>query len=298
MNIRKEFFFSKSLLLYVFAVLACGCNTSRVNNLERENKKLKVRSAEQTKIIENLKQEISIKDTKIRKLSETDEAYFRKGTEQLQEGANKNSEELLAKSISTFTDLIVKFPHTKLKALAEQRILLASKKKKIIKVARDVWRKFDEAMKTQDYNKAAAQLEILKSYIPLSDYKNLQVKLDLEKNKPVETTINKLVSEFGVAKNKYDVKGMYSMRGRRVSFATTFTSIDRSRQALAGMSDGWGKGSRLEVFYAGTELEEHFTNNDPKCCDNRYKVTGVLNIYSNAGELYLKAEKIKVIRHE
>jgi hypothetical protein len=61
--------------------------------------------------------------------------------------------------------------------------------------------------------------------------------------------------------------------------------------------DGWGKSSRLEIFYGGTNMEDYFTNNDPKCCENRYRVTGKTKIYSNSGDLYVQAEKIDVIQH-
>lgn len=228
------------------------------------------------------------------KLKETDQSYFNRGVDTLKIANSKAS---LQSALDTFGQLVTKFPQSSYFHKTQQ--YMSDIRKRIADMERieTAKAKFESAIGSKSFSEASSALGTLKGNIPDEEHKALCIRLYEEQNKPLETTINKLVSEFGSYKYRWDTQNAYGMLNKRVRVGATFTSVDRYRKELRACSDGWGEGSTIRVFYEGTNMENDFTNNDPKCCNNRYIVTGITKMYSNVAELYIKAEKIDVIRY-
>jgi len=269
------------LLLYVLAVSLAmsGCGQKEIDRLKSENAVLKSK-------VETLEQENT-------KLKETDQAYFTKGIDAMKSADTKSA---LQSSLDVFTQLTEKFPNSSYSAKAQQYTADIRKKLANIDRAEAAKVKFEDALNSHKFAEASAALQSLSALIPKDDYKTLASRLHDEKNRPLDTTVNKLVSEFGSYKGRWDLQNAFGMLDKRVKVEVTFTSVDRDRKELRADSDGWGKGSSISVFYDGTNMVDYFTSNDPKCCDNRYVVIGVTKMYSNADQLYIKAERIEQIR--
>jgi hypothetical protein len=79
--------------------------------------------------------------------------------------------------------------------------------------------------------------------------------------------------------------------GKRVRVHAVFTWVDRRRKALTAQAES-GKGSIMDVFYEGTNMEEHFTDNDANS-RQRYAVIGT--VQRTRYRVFLKAESISPI---
>ena len=227
------------------------------------------------------------------KLKETDQNYFSRGIDALKFADSKGG---LQSALDIFEQLAAKFPQSPYLHETQQHISYIQKRIGNIERIEVAKIRFESALGSNNFSEASAALEILGGYIPDKGYKTLSARLYEEQNKPLEITINKLISDFGTYKSQRNMQNMYGMLNKRVIVYATFSWIDRSRKELRAYSDGWGKGSVISVFYDGTNMEGYFTDNDPKCCNNRYIITGITR-YSNTYELYIKAEKIEVISH-
>jgi hypothetical protein len=202
----------KKYLLVCAAILMglSGCGQGDIEKLKAEN--------------EALKQEIA-------KLKETDQSYFGKGVDQLKAANSKDS---LQASLDTFTQLVEKFPQSPYLPKAHENISSIKQKIADLEKIETGRQKFSAALSEHHFELASAELRKLKSLIPEDEHKTLSEKLYEEKNKPLETTINKLVSEFGTKNRGWD-SSVFKMIDMRVRFDATFTRIDRDRKAL----DGW-----------------------------------------------------------
>ncbi len=288
----------RNMLLFCLTLLVglSACGQQELEKLSAENQvlKTKVLDLEQENIeIGMLRARIQDLEQENAKLKETDQIYFSRALDTFNNATSKAS---LQSALDMFIELTEKFPRSTYLPKVKQHIAEIQKKISDIERMETIRSAFNNAMASRQFATASAELEKLKLFIPINEHKALSAKLSEEQNKPTETTINRLVSDFGSLMSKFDVKGMLAMDGQRVRVEATFTSIDRGRKELRADSDGWGKGSTLSVFYKGTSMEDHFTDNDPKCCNNRYIVTGVTKIYSNADQLYIKADKIEIVR--
>lgn len=274
-----------AFLVGVATILMFGISACNQQELER----LRAENAAFTTEIAALKTKASALEIENAKLKETDQAYFNKGVDTFTT-AKTLAEIKTAHDI--LKQLVLKFPLSPLVPQANTNI--SKMEHEIDRVSRleAVKEQFQSSFAAHNFAAASASLKLLKGSISASDYKGLETRLYEEKHKPIETTINKLVSQFGSYKGNGQIDRALGMVDMRVKLEATFTSINRDRKELDADSEGWGKGSSISVFYEGTNAEEFFTNADPKCCNNRYEVIGVVKMFSNADHLYIKAEKI------
>jgi outer membrane murein-binding lipoprotein Lpp len=265
------------LLFYVIAISLAisGCGQQEIDRLKSENVALKSK-------MDALEQENT-------KLKETDQAYFNRGIDAMK---NANTKSSLQSSLDAFTQLTEKFPESSYSAKAQQYVADIREKLTNIDRAETAKVKFEGALNAHKFTEASSALQSLSVLISEDEYKTLASRLYNEKNKPLETTVNKLVSQFGSYKDRLEPQNAFGMLDKRVKIEVTFTMIDRDRKELHAYSDGWAKGSPISVFYEGTNMADYFTDNDPECCDNRYIVVGVTKMYSDSDQLYIKAEKI------
>lgn len=268
-----------AILCTILVSSLSGCGREEIGKLRGENEALKAKIA----LLEQENQE----------LKQTDHSHFSRAVDALNVADSKSS---LQAAVDGFTQLINKFPHSQYVPEARQHIGDLRKRISVIDRSQMAMAKFDFALIAHNFDEATKQLTSLKALVTVNEHMKLYRILVNEKNKPLETTINKLVSDFGTLRGSTDMR-YFDLIGMKVRFKATFSAIDRNRKELRAHSTGYGEGSAIDVYYDGTSLEAYFTNNDPKCCDNRYIVTGKTNIYRNTFDLYVKAEEIEVIRH-
>jgi hypothetical protein len=131
-------------------------------------------------------------------------------------------------------------------------------------------------------------------------------------------SVDELVVLWSAAKGRCDFQTLRDLAagdggpGITVALPATLTSVDRSRRRLKAYSAGWTDGAAVDVDYAGSNMEDYFSSTDPKCCTNRYRITGVVTgdparrvseicrgrspTGSEPQGFYIKAEKIEPLR--
>jgi len=259
------------ILVVLLILMFSSCSRKELNDLRTENQTLKSKIA-------SLEQENN-------KLKETADYHFQQAVDAVKsEDYQKASEE--------FEIVIEKYPNSPLMNPAKQQ--LASVKIELDKISRveNGKKSIEDAISQKDYEKATIELNRIKKLISSDDYNDYNKRIYEEKHKPVETTINKLISDFGSMNRNWDPK-IFKMIGMRIKFNCSFSSsVDRDRKSLTAYNGKHLEGSSIELFYEKSNMEEYFTQNDPNI-ENMYTVTGKLNIYSNSGQLYVSAEKIE-----
>jgi hypothetical protein len=279
-----------NVVVLLVVLVGMGCGGEERRRLEGENTALKARVASLDETVRRLQETV-------RRLQETDQAYLAKAVELLKAAHAQPTVANLRAASEAYADVIAKFPASPSVPAARERLnWLLARIKDAIKVEQ-AQQQMEAAVAAGRFDDARASVEQVKLLIGAATYERLVNRIDEEKSKPTETTINRLVSTWGTREGKRELGGDIGLGGRRVKVDATFASIDRNRKSLNAYSDGWAKGSSLTVFYGGSNLEGHFTDNDPKCCGNRYTVIGTLRVYSNSDDIYIKADRIDVISH-
>jgi len=253
----------KKIVLAVFIstfVFIFGCSQKELNDLRSENQQLKTK-------IQGLEQEITT-------LKETADYHY-------QRGINLFSSGKYFEAKTEFITVIEKYPDCPLVNSATQQLERAraelEKIDKITKAKANITTAINDA----DFNKAKQELKKIKEIINQDVYKEYNSLIYENANKPLLTSINKIISDSG------------KFLSKRVKFICTFSGyVDRSRKSLTAYNGPGTGGSSIEVFYEGSNAEEYFTNRDPGY-NNVYEVVGKTNVYYNSLTLYIMAEKIE-----
>ena len=149
---------------------------------------------------------------------------------------------------------------------------------------------FEKQVTGHEFQQAHDTLQNLQKLISDSEYQTLTTKLNDEMNKPLETTINRLVSQFGSYKHNFDISGEESMINERVKVAVSFGSVYRQAKSINAYNNKNIGGSSIDIYYSGTNMDDYFTDHEPD--KDRYIVTGWVRRYSDADDIYIQAEKI------
>lgn len=154
-----------------------------------------------------------------------------------------------------------------------------------------------KSVKNHELQKAQALLSSLKHNLEEKEYIEIANLIELERSKPKDTTINRLISDYGSAEwTDYD-----KWNNKRVTFPAYIHSIvDRHNKSLKAYSNGCGRGSYIQVFYEKVDLEtrNYFTDEAPPCVrgfgntDIYFSVVGRIKFLSD-GNIYVEAESIR-----
>jgi len=264
----------KIISIVSILVFLSGCNQRELDKLKTENQELKNRVA-------TLEQENT-------KLKETDQYYFNKGIDSLGAASTKDDYQ---KTIDVFNQLTEKFPLSTYKPKALEYLGIAQKKLANIEKIEKGRGIIESSINELKFDTATNELQKIKTLISQDEFNSYKTLIYEEKNKPLETTINKIISEYGSKNRNWDAS-LFKMIGLRVKVLGNFSSIDRDRMMISAYSDGPVQGSRIEVNYESSNMKESFTNNDPSS-SQRYAITGKIKMYSNSGDIYIDAEKIE-----
>jgi len=281
----------KNIILPCLALVLSlsGCGKQEIAQLRAENKSLKnkinVLVEENTRLVEE--------NTR---LKETDQSYYERGVEAYNTAVSK-VDFFHAKDI--FVQMTEKFPKSSYIQNAKEYIAKGRVKIQKFEAIESNMEKFNSALRSQNFDSANLELKKLKQLISKDTYEELTQRLYEKKNKPLDTTINALVSKFAKLKraeaSKENVNMFMAMiqTGMRVRVPAYFASIDRNRGELSAYSDGGLQGSRIDIYYRGTNMENVFDQRDPDY-GRGYLVTGMARLYSQNYTLYIQAEKIEL----
>lgn len=263
-----------------------GCSNSETERLQRENSELRAKLQALQAQVDGLSAENS-------RLKETDQNYFSVAIEALRAA---RSPEDLQKALQLFQRVKAHFPSSPLisKVEAHERDVqgrLARYEETQRRTAA-----FQAALTAHAFDRASEELEALQPLLSAADGEALKKRLLDERERPLSTTINRLITEYSRINSSLDIEAFHRAVGQRVTFPATLASIDRKQMSVNAYSEGWLQGSSVDVFYQGTNLESWLTDNDPKCCENRYQVVGRVSLYSNTGSPYVKAESITPLK--
>ena len=222
-------------------------------------------------------------------LKETDQAVFSKGVE---EHLAVNSKESMQLALGTFTEFTAKFPKSPLVPNAKQHIAELQKSISDIEQLEAARVKFEDALRANRFKDANEALQKLSGLVSADEHKTLSSRLYEAENRPIEMTVNELVSRFGSLVRSGN---LWDLLGKRVKVEASFGYIARDRKSIEAHNDSsmiGGTGTHVTVFYAGSNMEERFTRGDPNPA-RRYTITGTVGTYRNSDDPYIRAEKIE-----
>ena len=223
------------------------------------------------------------------KLKETDQAVFSKGVE---EHLAADSKERMRLALDTFTELTTKFPKSPLIPNAKQHIAELQKSISDIEQLETARSKFEDALRAHRFKDANAALQQLSGLVSADERKSLSSRLYEAENRPIEMTVNELVSRFGSLVRSGNI---LDLLGKRVKVEASFGYISRERKSIDAHNDSGmfgGKGTHVTVFYAGSNMEEQFTRGDPNP-QRWYTIIEVVRMFGNFDEPYILAERIE-----
>ncbi|MBQ6534093.1 MAG: hypothetical protein IJI37_02895 [Opitutales bacterium] len=176
-------------------------------------------------------------------LKETDQTYFNKAIE-LFRSAKSISEYKEAEE--AFNSLAEKFPNSPYLANANEYKQKIQKEIKRIMQLEDFEKKYNEFIFSKNWNSALNLLENSKNLLNDLDYNQRKDYIDNEKNKPIETTINRLVSlKFSELNNKFlETKN----RVKLIGYFETDAWVDRGNQYIT-ITNNIGSGEQINVYY-------------------------------------------------
>lgn len=251
----------------ISCILLNGCGKKEINTLKAENQQLK-------NTIAQLQEEI-------KSLKETDQGYFSSAVEKFNTANNKQQWQEVANDFKVFGQ---KFPQSPYIAQAQSYVQQATSQVNKLQRIDDGIDKINNSVQKQHWKTARQTLQSIKSSLSTERYEQLKNYIYEESHKPIQTTINEIVSD------------KYNFIGKRVRVPASFhSSVDRNRKELTAYNSGCHEGSDISVFYNKTPKNtiQRFTNNNPDCYNQRWQVVGTVEQYSNSYDIYIQAESIQ-----
>jgi DNA repair exonuclease SbcCD ATPase subunit len=286
----------KKMLFALVAIVPCAfllwatiSGNEKLAQLRIESQRQENELQAARKELSNLESENVRLRTENAKLQETDQALFSKGVEEHLAASSKDGMRL---ALGTFTELTMKFPKSALAQNAKQHIAELQKSISDIEQLEAARSKFEDALKADRFKDASEALQQLSSLISADERKSLSSRLYEAENRPIEMTVNELVSRFGSLVRSGN---LWDLLGKRVKVEASFGYIARDRKSIEAHNDSsmiGGTGTHVTVFYAGSNMEERFTRGDPDP-QRRYTITGVVRMFANVDEPYILAEIIE-----
>lgn len=265
------------VVLFMFVFILAGCSNKEPNDLKSA-----------TQIKKTMEQDIA-------KSNEAAEYHYQRGIEALNSGAYYQAK-------GEFEIVISKFPSSALFSSAKQQLLkiqpeieqidkIDEANKKISSVISEHKEAISNAISEQKFDAAIKELNGIKDLISEDSYKEILQRIDDEKNKLMDKTINRLISDFGIPFNHSNASEL-AILGKRVRFSCHFSSyVARDIKALYAYDDPSLLGSHIAVVYNGANSKDFFIQYNPQS-DQRYLVTGIAAAFTDTGALFIKAEKI------
>lgn len=251
--------------------------------------------------INKLKTEVDLLKRENASFKDTDQSYFNRAIDSFRISKTISD---FKKAEGIFDCLIEKFPNSPYVNNAKDYKQKIQKEIDRLKSLENFEHEYNLFISKKDWEKALELLDKNKSILTDSDFRKRKEHIEFEKNRPIKTTINRVISGVGTRADK-DIlfvitRNAYQYRVELTGYLRFEHYVDRARKKITihNNSDGMN-GEQIDVFYSSLDKEtiDYFTDNSFEF-DLKYtyklNVIGTVRIYDGRNIPYIDAEKLEI----
>lgn len=266
------------LVVVAFSLSGCGLEDQK---LKAELNELQLKYEKLSKENQKLAQEIT-------SLKNNAQYYFNQGID-LTKSAEYVSQLEAAKA--HFQDVLDKYPTSDLVPMAKKRIEQIDIDIERSNIFNSVSNELNALISKGRFKEALELVENKKKTLGEKDIYSLNQMILDAKNKPLEITANRLVSNFAHLKKDYKQSDMDKLK---VKLKVRVIDINRDRLSVYAYGENTYGEERIEIFYEDSNMVEAFT--DMKADRYHvYEVVGTVKLYSSWDSFYIDAQSINYL---
>lgn len=270
-------------------------------SLKEKNDSLEKTVASLNLTINKLKTEVDLLKRENASLKDTDQSYFNRAIDSFRTSKTISD---FKKAEDLFDCLIEKFPNSSYANHVKDYKQKIQKEIDRLKPLENFEHEYNLFISKKDWEKALELLDKNKSILTDSDFRKRKKHIEFEKNRPIKTTINRVISGVGTRadKDKFFVitRNAYQYRVELTGYLRYENRVDRARKKITIYNNSDGiVGEHIDVFYSSLDKEtiDYFTDNNFQCdFEHTYKlnVIGTVRIYDDLNIPYIDAEKLEI----
>jgi len=265
----KKLFIIFAIALFIASISGCS------NKLEKENKELK--------------QKIAGLEAKVQQLSETDQFYFNKAVDLMNNAVSTESKTDYQSAVEAFNQLIQKYPSSSYVSKAKENVTKVNKQILIITTVENGINNINNSISSHDYSMASSELKKLRRLIAKERYSDISQKIYDESNKPLEISPRDLKAEPMKYYDKRVSVGPLVVRGNNLERNSFYTYL-----YLGPNRYNYDTDVDFEVFYDNTP-DLSACRNVSASEDKIIYVVGIYKLYNNDWSRgYIQAQKISI----
>ena len=274
-------------------------------SLKEKNDSLEKTVASLNLTINKLKTEVDLLKRENASLKDTDQSYFNRAIDSFRTSKTISD---FKKAEDLFDCLIEKFPNSSYANHVKDYKQKIQKEIDRLKPLENFEHEYNLFISKKDWEKALELLDKNKSILTDSDFRKRKKHIEFEKNRPIKTTINRVISGVGTRadKDKFFVitRNAYQYRVELTGYLRYENRVDRARKKITIYNNIDGiVGEHIDVFYSSLDKEtiDYFTDNNFQCdYKHAYKlnVIGTVRLYNNSNAPYIVAEKLEIEKIE
>lgn len=274
-------------------------------SLKEKNDSLEKTVASLNLTINKLKTEVDLLKRENASFKDTDQSYFNRAIDSFRTSKTISD---FKKAEDIFDCLIEKFPNSPYANNAKDYKQKIQKEIDRLKPLENFEHEYNLFISKKDWEKALELLDKNKSILTDSDFRKRKEHIEFEKNRPIKTTINRVISAVGTRADKdkyfFITRSAYQYRVELTGYFSSEFRVDRARKKITihNNSDGIN-GEQIDVFYSSLnkKIIDYITDNNFNCdYKHAYKlnVIGTVRIYDDSNAPYIVAEKLEIEKIE
>lgn len=276
-------------------------------SLKEKNDSLEKTVASLNLTINKLKTEVALLRSENASLKDTDQAYFNKAIDSFRTSKTISD---FKKAEDLFDCLIEKFPNSPYANHVKDYKQKIQKEIDRLKPLENFEHEYNLFISKKDWGKALELLDKNKSILTDSDFRKRKEHIEFEKNRPIKTTINRLISDCATLANEDYQKFIYTFMSVKYQYRVELTGyirsdidVRRDRKTINIYNNIVSYGTNIEVFYSSLDKKiiDYITDNNFGCdYKHAYKlnVIGTVRLYNNSDAPYIVAEKLEIEKIE
>lgn len=276
-------------------------------SLKEKNDSLEKTVASLNLTINKLKTEVALLRSENASLKDTDQAYFNKAIDSFRTSKTISD---FKKAEDLFDCLIEKFPNSPYANHVKDYKQKIQKEIDRLKPLENFEHEYNLFISKKDWGKALELLDKNKSILTDSDFRKRKEHIEFEKNRPIKTTINRLISDCATLANEDYQKFIYTFMSVKYQYRVELTGyirsdidVRRGRKTINIYNNIASYGTNIEVFYSSLDKKiiDYITDNNFGCdYKHAYKlnVIGTVRLYNNSDAPYIVAEKLEIEKIE
>ena len=255
--------------------------------------------------INKLKTEVDLLKRENASFKDTDQSYFNRAIDSFRISKTISD---FKKAEGIFDCLIEKFPNSPYVNNAKDYKQKIQKEIDRLKSLENFEHEYNLFISKKDWEKALELLDKNKSILTDSDFRKRKEHIEFEKNRPIKTTINRLISDCATLANEDYQKFIYTFMSVKYQYRVELTGyirsdidVRRGRKTINIHNNSYG--TNIEVFYSSLDKKiiDYITDNNFGCdYKHAYKlnVIGTVRLYNNSNAPYIVAEKLEIEKIE